>query len=471
MKKGNEPLSEGLKLEVVTGRAHAIRDRFSEPREDWASYYLDYEGLSSRLMSIKREFGLRKALSTYSMSGENRTFAEVLDSEIEKVVLFFLRKQGTLAKCVAAARASQHDQLKGTEKILIGTKRLDYMHEQYVDLAKEVLALLEYLRINVTGLRKILRKHDSLFELKMSELYFDSRLSLTAKHSTLLQLYHQEGLKAIIATIRRGFEDLYEARMRITSALQDEHTSLLGPRALVFPLPRRGTAGISRNLVRVKSMPQLLSTHLRRRSISDVEPILKKVNIATRRVSRSQAKTYGEYTAAHSEMALENRLCDLRRRQSPDGEMSLDSDSEDDSDSADEMESGDDWSEGNDHVAMGSVDIMEKGRGSSSSGSGLDRSVTSPLAGMDAKKSYRTTGLRLNLSATFLYMVNMYVVAPTSGEYARQLGGSSSLGGAIIGLAPLAALITAVIYSDWSNVCYRGPLIAGCYATVVGNLM
>ncbi len=58
----------------------------------------------------------------------------------------------------------------------------------------------------------------------------------------------------------------------------------------------------------------------------------------------------------------------------------------------------------------------------------------------------------LNLMSCFLYMTNYYVVAPTVGEYALQLGSSESMAGIIIGMTPNAALIATVLYGWWRYV-------------------
>jgi len=76
-------------------------------RPEWFEYYLKYNELKSRLKVVKREFGLKKAVSTRSLTGETRTFAEILDEEVEKVVLFFLRRQGELARQVWDIRSTQ----------------------------------------------------------------------------------------------------------------------------------------------------------------------------------------------------------------------------------------------------------------------------------------------------------------------------------------------------------------------------
>ena len=47
--------------------------------------------------------------------------------------------------------------------------------------------------------------------------------------------------------------------------------------------------------------------------------------------------------------------------------------------------------------------------------------------------------------------VNYYIIVPTSDEYAVDLSAPASLCGAIIGATPLCALVSAFIFSRWSN--------------------
>ena len=59
-----------------------------------------------------------------------------------------------------------------------------------------MLDLLEYLDLNVLGLRKIIKKHDKQFDLQMGTMYFGSRMG---QNSQLVQLYHQV-LRPLIRT-------------------------------------------------------------------------------------------------------------------------------------------------------------------------------------------------------------------------------------------------------------------------------
>ena len=80
-------------------------------------------------------------------------------------------------------------------------------------------------------------------------------------------------------------------------------------------------------------------------------------------------------------------------------------------------------------------------------------------------------GLYLNLFVTFLYLANQYIVAPTSAQYADRLGLGPSMSGLIIGLAPVAALVSAFIYSLWSNSSFKHPLLFSIFFSVLGNLL
>ncbi len=77
----------------------------------------------------------------------------------------------------------------------------------------------------------------------------------------------------------------------------------------------------------------------------------------------------------------------------------------------------------------------------------------------------------LNMASTFLYMMNYYIVAPTSANYAIALGGTPALSGLIIGMTPIAALIAAVLYSWWANRSYKSALVFASICSIIGNLM
>jgi len=79
--------------------------------------------------------------------------------------------------------------------------------------------------------------------------------------------------------------------------------------------------------------------------------------------------------------------------------------------------------------------------------------------------------LVLNLISCFLFMMNNYIIEPSSAYYANALGSSDALSGIMIGGAPVFALMSAVVYSFWTNHSYKAPILFAGTLMVVGNLM
>ena len=407
------------------------------------------------------------------MAGETRTFAEILDSDVEKMVLFYLRTQGDLANRLWQLREYQTANMQNSFRLTMDA--IDTMCQKYRDLGQDVLDLLEYLDSNVIALRRIIKKHDRTFDLQMGKVYFGSRMG---PNSQLVQLYHQEGLYAIIGTIRRGFEDLYDMKHQLQSDRSDSDDHHAAPR-----LGSMDRDDISRNTFRRRlnsrrpsvdkgniqrfasstalhqllksknnsfdatvqngptSLVRSLSTTLlsflsakgKKKSIkldaaawTKLEPMLDKIEAASIKVLKSQKDSVEEYQAVHSSMGLTLTVRDM-------------------ADSSDESDVG----------------------------------TTPPEASANGKRkrrkrSERVTskmGLFLTLFATFLYQMNQYVVAPTSGQYSDRLGMSPSLSGLIIGLSPFAALLSALVFSVWTNYSFKQPLIVCLIFLGSGNLL
>ena len=75
----------------------------------------------------------------------------------------------------------------------------------------------------------------------------------------------------------------------------------------------------------------------------------------------------------------------------------------------------------------------------------------------------------LNFLSTFLYMTNYYIVAPASHTYAEKLGGEAPQAGLIIGMTPVAALLSTLLYSWWTSYSYKSALIFASVCSLTGN--
>lgn len=410
-------------------------------------FNLDYNGLNRRLVAVKKTCGLKRAQSNQSLLGETRTFAEILDQEVEKVVLFYIGEQGSIAKRTWDLRAVQ---LACLQDYTISEQKVEELMEKFRQLGCEVLDILEYLDENVDRLRKIIQKHDALFDQKMGSIYFETRLGKNSKNAQLLPLYHQDGIRAIISSIRRAFEDLYDAKNALigeNDALYQSMPSAIGLRSRSIPrisfgkrlasvgnlqslihahpsasAPKHKSTSNLFNMMRTLSDPPQYLPETIERSVSDLEPLLKRIDVVAERVMHTQRQSMLEVLAAGSEMALEISVDDLQN-------------------------SGDDEN-------MMPVTV-EKGPAAAA----LERFLKS------------SSGLYLNLLITFIYLANQYVVAPTSGEYAKLLGMTPAMSGVIIGLCPAAALVSSLFYSMWSNYSFKQPILLCIACGIVGNIM
>jgi MFS family permease len=77
--------------------------------------------------------------------------------------------------------------------------------------------------------------------------------------------------------------------------------------------------------------------------------------------------------------------------------------------------------------------------------------------------------LLIVLSHTFVYTMNCYIVQPTNGLYVAELGANKTLSGLIMGLTHLAAIFCTFLYSYWTNFSYKFPLLISCICFILGN--
>ena len=79
--------------------------------------------------------------------------------------------------------------------------------------------------------------------------------------------------------------------------------------------------------------------------------------------------------------------------------------------------------------------------------------------------------LVLNLISCYLFMMNNYIIEPSSAYYANALGSSDALSGIMMGMAPWCALLSAVGYSWWTNTSYKQPILFAGTLMVIGNTL
>eukprot|EP00126_Sphaerothecum_destruens_P002497 Sdes_comp15928_c0_seq1m5065 len=86
-------------------------------------------------------------------------------------------------------------------------------------------------------------------------------------------------------------------------------------------------------------------------------------------------------------------------------------------------------------------------------------------------QEYPYVSLFLNIFSVFLFMTNYYIVVPTTAAYAKRLHTRESFGSLILGVCAVASLLSAVVFSWWTNFAYRTPMIFSSFAIAVGNIL
>jgi Sugar (and other) transporter len=65
----------------------------------------------------------------------------------------------------------------------------------------------------------------------------------------------------------------------------------------------------------------------------------------------------------------------------------------------------------------------------------------------------------------------MQIVEPSSTLYVNRLGAFDAMSGTLIGMMPLAAFISSIPYSMWTNRSFRHPFIMSCCMLIIGNIL
>jgi hypothetical protein len=339
----------------------------------WEEYYIGYKSLKKRI----KHYSTRVHATGVTDDERHeivKSFSELLDSQIEKIVLFLIERQGLLAERLQRLRkqrefstqvyyeadnGGEYEQPSYSPAIVPW-----HLMDEYRQIGYDLLQLLHFVELNATGIRKILKKFDKRVGFRLGHQYISSRAN--HPYSQLQQVFRQVGLGAMVATISRNLAELRREGLETVST--------------------SSTISLFRN----SSLP---------RRIVEQEPVIQSIVETMHRLTR--------------EVSIQSFVANELLLPAPKEEVS-----------------------------------------------GMLRK----------EEDYHFMSVQLNLMNTFLYMVNYYIVVPSSDDYAQLLHAPATLCGVIIGSMPLAALVSALVYSWWSNFSYTSPLIVSTLILMTGNL-
>lgn len=417
-----------------------LQDACAQHSLAWAGHCIAYNDLK-RL--IERKTAAGEVADAGEESSQNELFRYALDCEIEKAVLFVLQEQGTIAaelerlaerralfiqtksqlgsneiiKPVASPTSSARVNAVTTpprsssNKSITALEELRQIHEEYVTVAHDVMQFVKFIDLNVTAVRKILKKYDKKTKTKLSHNYLSAYTNQYVD-SHLDQLYHDGGLSSLVLSLKRAFDELHQVEMKLAlneMQIQQSRAYYQNNHRRMSSLPAISLAEV--DLMESSPTRQESAAYSTNRDqiTHDREPVLQMIKI-----SRERLKQNTKYVDIIAAQAL----------------------------------------------------LFDAEEGSIEEGDG--ESITAE--DMNGPSKAQRISSMLNLASTFLYMANYYIVAPTCGEYAARVGSSESMAGIVIGMTPNAALIATVLYGWWSNYSYKSALTFAATCSALGNI-
>lgn len=175
--------------------------------EPWAFYYLDYSELkvileqdanNDQLAALHHNtpstttLGRFTSSLRYSFRDTTLRFQTELDHQVNRVVLFFLRQQGVIADRIS--------------RLVEAEEPPSDLNEQLQSSATDLWHLIEYVDMNVTAIRKILKKHDRAVRGRrvLSNRYL---FPTSQHHLELLPLLEYGGIDSMIQTVQDLWQD------------------------------------------------------------------------------------------------------------------------------------------------------------------------------------------------------------------------------------------------------------------------
>ncbi|KAJ0265540.1 SPX domain-containing membrane protein [Hirschfeldia incana] len=167
--------------------------------EEWRGYYINYKMMKKKVKQYAEQIRGGSQHPRHVL----KDFSRMLDTQIEKTVLFMLEQQGLLSGRLATLRET-HDAVLEQPDI----SKIVQLRESYRDVGRDLLQLLVFVELNAIGLRKILKKFDKRFGYRFADYYVKTRAN--HPYSQLQQVFKHVGVGAVVGAISRNLHELQE---------------------------------------------------------------------------------------------------------------------------------------------------------------------------------------------------------------------------------------------------------------------
>lgn len=187
--------------------------------QEWKEYYIDYKLLKKKV----KQYAQQNEVVVQDRDFVLRDFSQMLDEQIEKIVLFLLKRQGQLATRLSSL--ADH----GDESLSHGPHHdsIVELREGYREVGRDLLRLLFFVEMNAIGLRKILKKIDKRFGYKFTNYYVKTRSN--HPYSQLRQVFKHVGISAVVGSISRNLVDLKDDQRHYASIYDHPNLHISDP--------------------------------------------------------------------------------------------------------------------------------------------------------------------------------------------------------------------------------------------------
>ncbi|XP_006655742.1 SPX domain-containing membrane protein OsI_21475 isoform X1 [Oryza brachyantha] len=185
---------------------------------EWKGYYINYKLMKKKV----KQYGQQLQQGEKDRRRVLKDFSKMLDDQIEKIVLFLLEQQGTLAYRIEKL---------GKQRAILAEQpdisAIAELREAYREVGLDLIKLLKFVDLNATGIRKILKKFDKRFGYRFTDYYVTSRSN--HPYSQLQQVFKHVGVGAVVGALSRNLADLQERQGSYLSIYDQPSTALKDP--------------------------------------------------------------------------------------------------------------------------------------------------------------------------------------------------------------------------------------------------
>ena len=446
-------------------------------RQQWASAYIDYERLKRIVENIERAVATSSLSSSddestsllptssqqedrfevippaanattsstttttdeYDLESLRRQFFKVLGTEIEKISLFTLHRQGKLAETIGALRfESLEDNVFSKSDWLLKDMTFGNTLDQYSTVGVEMLHLLKFICVNSIGVRKILKKYNKVFER------IDEPHSYYLDGNHLQQLAFSRSMSAIQFSLEMELARFYTEMQEGITMQEKRNKDPENPIVLSFyrfqcivdcvHSIQRYAEILQRPFWNFLAQSSMIRTAI---NFGDMDRAGKDSLLWLLRLKPDKLLTMTEGELQH----MWNRWAT-----GPNTTRAL-------KDNTPRM------------PRQALATILEENDAGSVLTSSEDQAELY-WGGVD------WVSMALNLTSKLLYTVNYYIIAPTANHYAIKLGLDGAFGASLIGASSFSAFFAAFFFSFWyKKSTFKSALLFSALCPLIGNLM